>query len=65
MHLTVNVCTQSLLYSTVRGKIHIILFLIDVDGKVRTGKWVLFILPFITVLREGLSSFSQKSKSKD
>lgn len=24
------------------------------DGKAKTGKWVLFILPLITVLREGL-----------
>jgi len=27
-----------------------------VDGKARTGKWVLFILPLITVLREGLEA---------
>ncbi|KDR68424.1 hypothetical protein GALMADRAFT_257144 [Galerina marginata CBS 339.88] len=27
-----------------------------VGGKARTGKWVLFILPFITVLREGLEA---------
>jgi len=27
-----------------------------VDGKAKTGKWVLFILPFITVLREGLEA---------
>ncbi|KAH9478003.1 High affinity iron permease ftrA [Psilocybe cubensis] len=26
------------------------------DGKARTGKWVLFILPLITVLREGLEA---------
>ncbi|OBZ77888.1 Plasma membrane iron permease [Grifola frondosa] len=26
-----------------------------VDRKAKTGKWVLFILPFITVLREGMS----------
>jgi high-affinity Fe2+/Pb2+ permease len=25
----------------------------DVKGRSRTGKWVLFLLPFITVLREG------------
>ena len=28
----------------------------DVDGKAKTGKWVLFILPLITVLREGLEA---------
>ncbi|KAF8882183.1 iron permease FTR1 [Gymnopilus junonius] len=28
----------------------------QVDGKAKTGKWVLFILPFITVLREGLEA---------
>ncbi|KAG6821108.1 hypothetical protein H0H93_006447 [Arthromyces matolae] len=28
----------------------------DVDRTSRTGKWVLFILPFITVLREGLEA---------
>jgi high-affinity Fe2+/Pb2+ permease len=28
-------------------------FTTEVDGKTKTGKWVLFILPFITVLREG------------
>jgi len=27
-----------------------------VDGRTRTGKWVLFILPLITVLREGLEA---------
>ncbi|KAF4616731.1 hypothetical protein D9613_008666 [Agrocybe pediades] len=27
-----------------------------VDGKARTGKWILFILPLITVLREGLEA---------
>ncbi|PPQ73714.1 hypothetical protein CVT26_010845 [Gymnopilus dilepis] len=27
-----------------------------VDGKAKTGKWVLFILPLITVLREGLEA---------
>ncbi|THH08994.1 hypothetical protein EW146_g8815 [Bondarzewia mesenterica] len=27
-----------------------------VDGRTRTGKWVLFLLPFITVLREGLEA---------
>lgn len=26
----------------------------EADGKARTGKWVLFILPLITVLREGI-----------
>jgi high-affinity iron transporter len=29
---------------------------IDVDGSARTGKWALFVLPFITVLREGLEA---------
>jgi high-affinity iron transporter len=29
-------------------------FLADVDGSARTGKWALFLLPFVTVLREGL-----------
>ncbi|KAG5639963.1 hypothetical protein DXG03_002109 [Asterophora parasitica] len=29
---------------------------VDVDGEARTGKWVLFILPFITVLREGMEA---------
>ena len=29
---------------------------VDVDGRARTGKWALFILPFITVLREGLEA---------
>ncbi|PPQ87567.1 hypothetical protein CVT25_005823 [Psilocybe cyanescens] len=28
----------------------------QVDGKARTGKWILFILPLITVLREGLEA---------
>ncbi|KIM42144.1 hypothetical protein M413DRAFT_444611 [Hebeloma cylindrosporum] len=27
-----------------------------VDGKAKSGKWVLFILPFVTVLREGLEA---------
>ncbi|KAG6841149.1 hypothetical protein C0991_001426 [Blastosporella zonata] len=27
-----------------------------VDGKTKTGKWVLFVLPFITVLREGIEA---------
>jgi hypothetical protein len=27
--------------------------LAEVDGQATTGKWVLFILPFITVMREG------------
>ncbi|KAF8067722.1 iron permease FTR1 [Lyophyllum atratum] len=27
-----------------------------VDGETKTGKWVLFILPFITVLREGMEA---------
>jgi len=27
--------------------------ILGVDGKARTGKWILFILPLITVLREG------------
>jgi len=30
---------------------------LDVDGGAKTGKWVLFILPFITVLREGWLHF--------
>lgn len=29
---------------------------LDVDGSAKAGKWVLFVLPFITVLREGESS---------
>lgn len=29
---------------------------VDVDSSARRGKWVLFILPFITVLREGLEA---------
>ncbi|GLB39059.1 putative iron permease FTR1 family protein [Lyophyllum shimeji] len=28
----------------------------NVDGKTTTGKWILFILPFITVLREGMEA---------
>lgn len=41
-------------------------FSLDVDGRARTGKWVLFILPLITVLREGLALFffSEKQKIK-
>ncbi|KAL0958080.1 hypothetical protein HGRIS_000256 [Hohenbuehelia grisea] len=27
-----------------------------VDGRTKTGKWVLFVLPFITVLREGMEA---------
>ncbi|KAG5638014.1 hypothetical protein H0H81_002282 [Sphagnurus paluster] len=27
-----------------------------VDGRTKTGKWVLFILPFVTVLREGMEA---------
>jgi high-affinity iron transporter len=30
---------------------------IDGSGSARTGKWALFLLPFITVLREGLEAF--------
>ena len=26
---------------------------IDVDGRTNSGKWVLFVLPLVTVLREG------------
>ena len=29
---------------------------VDVDSSARRGKWILFILPFITVLREGLEA---------
>lgn len=28
----------------------------EVDGSAKTGKWALFVLPFITVLREGLEA---------
>lgn len=35
-----------------------------VDGRTQTGKWVLFILPLITVLREGLAFFFVKKKKK-
>ncbi|KAF5383085.1 hypothetical protein D9615_005078 [Tricholomella constricta] len=33
----------------------------NVDGGTKTGKWVLFVLPFVTVLREGLSLTPQPS----
>jgi high-affinity iron transporter len=29
---------------------------VDVGGSARTGKWALFLLPFVTVLREGLEA---------
>ena len=29
----------------------------DVDGRTKGGKWALFLLPLITVLREGTSRF--------
>ena len=59
MHLTANVCP---LFSISGGKFEFKIFL-DVDGRARTGKWVLFILPLITVLREGLSPFFIKTKA--
>ena len=59
MPSTVKVCTHDFYCIRSPG----LSFPLEVDGRTRTGKWVLFILPLVTVLREGLPSF-QKSKSK-
>ena len=34
----------------------VLIVLVDVTGSARTGKWALFTLPFIVVLREGLEA---------
>ena len=64
MHLTVNVCRSELTTMLDHRMLNLLFSSpLDVDGKARTGKWVLFILPLVTVLREGLVSFP-KSESK-
>jgi high-affinity iron transporter len=39
---------------------------VDVDKRTKSGKWILFVLPFITVLREGMfpSQFSSRTTQK-
>lgn len=51
MHLTVNVCTY--FYAIMHPELTLSPSFLGVDRKARSGKWVLFILPLVTVLREG------------
>ena len=37
--------------------------MLGVDAEIKTGKWVLFILPLVTVLREGGVTYSRFSDS--
>ena len=50
------------LISLLHFTVHIQPFIITgVDKRTKSGKWVLFILPFITVLREGIAPSSSSS----